>query len=146
MAESDLRLVRESGFSCNPASRGTMCTCIGGHEVYPHQGARGVPASGSMRCTLMREHEVYPHQGARGVPASRSTRCTLIRGHEVYLGRHSPNVSTILLRFFYDFSTIIPCAHLPSFPGKILVSSSKENPSPNLACTKFFYNFSTKSP
>jgi hypothetical protein len=63
-----------------------------------------------------------------------------------FLGRHSPNVSKILLRFFYDFSTIIPCAHLPSFPRKILVSRSKENPSPNLACTKFFYNFSTKSP
>jgi hypothetical protein len=61
-------------------------------------------------------------------------------------GRHSPNVSTILLRFFYDFSTIIPCAHILSFPRKSLVSRSKENPSPNLACTKFFYNFSTKSP
>jgi hypothetical protein len=62
------------------------------------------------------------------------------------LGRHSPNVSTILLRFFYNFSTIIPYSHLPSFPCKILVSRSKENPSPNLACTKFFYNFSTKLP
>jgi hypothetical protein len=68
-----------------------------------------------------------------------------VRDHRA-LGRHSPNVSTILLRFFYDFSTIIPCTHLPSFPRKILVSRSKENLSPNLACTKFFYNFSTKSP
>jgi hypothetical protein len=31
-------------------------------------------------------------------------------------------------------------------PRKILVSRRKKNPSPNLACTKFFYNFSTKSP
>jgi hypothetical protein len=31
-------------------------------------------------------------------------------------GRHSPNVSTILLRFFYDFSMIIPRAHFPAFP------------------------------
>jgi hypothetical protein len=51
----------------------------------------------------------------------------------------------MFLQFFYDFSTIIPCAHLPSFPRKILVSRSKENPSPNLACTKFFYNFSIKT-
>jgi hypothetical protein len=62
------------------------------------------------------------------------------------LGRHSPNVSTILLQFFYDFSTIIPRAHFPAFPREILVSRSKKNSSPNLACTKFFYNSSSKSP
>jgi hypothetical protein len=73
-----------------------------------------------------------------------SIRFFVLMGNK--LGRHSPNVSTILLRFFHDFSTIIPCAHLPSFPREILVSRSKENPSPNLACTKFFYNFSTKLP
>jgi hypothetical protein len=61
-------------------------------------------------------------------------------------GRHSPNISTILLRLFYDFSTIIPRAHFPAFPRKILVSRSKKNPSTNLASTKFFYNFSTKLP
>jgi hypothetical protein len=31
-------------------------------------------------------------------------------------GWHSPNVSTILLRFFYDFSMIIPRAQVPAFP------------------------------
>jgi hypothetical protein len=51
----------------------------------------------------------------------------------------------MFLRFFYDFSTIIPLAHFPPFPREILVSRSKENPSPNLACTKFFYNSSLKS-
>jgi hypothetical protein len=67
-------------------------------------------------------------------------------------GRHSPNVSTILLRFFYDYFTIIPCAHFPAFPRKILVSRSKENPSPNLACTKakqillqFFHKIAVES-
>jgi hypothetical protein len=62
------------------------------------------------------------------------------------LGRHLPNVSTILLLFFFfNFSTIIPRAHFPPFPREILDSRSKENPSPNLACTKFFYNSSPKS-
>jgi hypothetical protein len=53
-------------------------------------------------------------------------------------------IHQMFLQFFYDYSTIIPRAHFPDFPRKILVSRSKENPSPNLACTKFFYNSSTK--
>jgi hypothetical protein len=68
-------------------------------------------------------------------------RCCWLRSDALWGGIHQ-----MFLQFFYDFSTIIPCAHLPSFPRKILVSRSKENPSPNLACTKLFYNFSTKSP
>jgi hypothetical protein len=60
------------------------------------------------------------------------------------------DIHQMFLQFFYDFSTIfftiIPCAHLLSFPREILVRRSKENPSPNLACTKFFYNFSKKLP
>jgi hypothetical protein len=46
--------------------------------------------------------------------------------------RHSPNVSTILLRFVYDFSTIIPCRPCLSRVRKIFL--------------QFFYNFSTILP
>jgi hypothetical protein len=45
----------------------------------------------------------FPHRHATPLGASQGGR------------RHSPNVSTILLRFFYDFSTIIPRAHFPAF-------------------------------
>jgi hypothetical protein len=34
------------------------------------------------------------------------------------LGRHSPNISTIILQLFYDFSTIIPRTHFPLFRAK----------------------------
>jgi hypothetical protein len=61
------------------------------------------------------------------------------------LGCHSPIVSTILLRFFYDFFYDYSPRHFPAFQREILVSRSKENPSLNLARTKFFYNSSTKS-
>jgi hypothetical protein len=53
------------------------------------------------------------------------------------------NSSTIILRFFYDYSPrAFPCF----YARDPIVSRSKENPSPNLACTKFFYIFSTKLP
>jgi hypothetical protein len=39
-----------------------------------------------------------------------------VKDSQVLQGQHSPNVSTILLRFFYDFSKIIPRAHFPAFP------------------------------
>jgi hypothetical protein len=64
---------------------------------------------------------MFPDKGATGQEAKdldRSAPAEAGSSEEVsdYQGRHSPNVSTILLRFFYDFSTIIPRAHFPAFP------------------------------
>jgi hypothetical protein len=55
-------------------------------------------------------------------------------------------IHQMFLQFFYDYSTIIPCAHFPAFPHEIPKTRSKENPFPNLTCTKLFYNSSTKLP
>jgi hypothetical protein len=74
--------------------------------------------------------------------SSGSCRCGQVKAPRAAFTKCFYNSSTIFLLFY----TIIPRAHFLAFPREILVSLSKENPSSNLACTKFFNNSSTKLP